>query len=512
VNIGGYRFCWAGAVEPHGDGLVRPLARAGHDDGYLSTVRITADNNDPSGRGPTGTAIRSGRPAVARFIATDPDFAPWREPALQRGYHSSIVLPLLENGTCTGNLNIYSSEPDAFDANEVQLLTQLVADVAFGLSSLRTRAERQKAEQRFRRLWEFAPDAMLCVDASGVITLVNSQAERLFGPAVELVGTPAAELMPQGFPVALSSEMRAAAPLCSEDRHRAPDGSWHWLNWVAYAVPGEDLIYAAARDMTERRQLEQQLAERAAELERSNVELEQFAYVASHDLQEPLRMVASFTSLLGRRYGDRLDERGWQYVHYAVDGATRMQSLVQALLTYSRVGTRGGQLVESDSGTALQQALANLALAIRDARARITWAPPEFPRVVADPVQLAQLFQNLVANALKFHGDAPPAIHIRVEDDDAFCRFAVSDNGIGIEPQHWSRIFVIFQRLHSRESYSGMGMGLAICKKIVERHGGRIWVESQPGRGSTFYFTLRRAAGHGAQRTCHDLTCIAEAH
>jgi len=227
------------------------------------------------------------------------------------------------------------------------------------------------------------------------------------------------------------------------------------------------------------------------ELARSNAELEQFAYVASHDLQEPLRMVSSYTQLLEHRYGDVLDEKARKYIFYAVDGARRMQGLINDLLAYSRVGTRGEPLQATDSHSALGEAIHNLSPALAESDALVTNG--DLPLVLADRSQLVQLFQNLLGNAVKFHGSESPRIHVSAEAKGDEWVFRVRDNGIGIAPQHFERIFVIFQRLHTREEFPGTGIGLALCKRLVERHGGRIWVESEPGKGSSFYFSLRRA-------------------
>src|SRR2546425_815798 len=231
------------------------------------------------------------------------------------------------------------------------------------------------------------------------------------------------------------------------------------------------------------------------ELERSNKELEQFAYVASHDLQEPLRMVSSYTQLLERRYGDKLDDKGRTFIAYAVDGATRMQRLINDLLEFSRVSTRGKPMQPVDVNRVLGAVRANLSVAIREADALVT--SDELPTVVADETQLVQLLQNLVGNAIKFRGGERPHVHVSAQPAATECVFAVRDNGIGIAPEYFERIFVIFQRLHARGEYPGTGIGLAVCRRIVERHGGRIWVESAPGQGSTFYFAL--PTGNGRQ-------------
>jgi len=254
------------------------------------------------------------------------------------------------------------------------------------------------------------------------------------------------------------------------------------------------MILLAIEDITEQKRMERELKQ-AEELkriilalERSNVELEQFAYVASHDLQEPLRMMSSFTQLLAKRYQGKLDKEADEFIAYIVAGAKRMQTLINDLLAYSRVGLRGKPFEPIDSEAAFDQAATNLRVAFEEGEAEITHGP--LPPLIADDSQIVELFQNLLGNAIKFHGKEPPRIHVSAKKRRNEWVFSVRDNGIGIAPEYFDRIFVIFQRLHGGEEYSGTGVGLAICRRIVERHGGRIWVESKPGKGSTFYFTL----------------------
>ena len=235
-------------------------------------------------------------------------------------------------------------------------------------------------------------------------------------------------------------------------------------------------------------ELEQRVKDRTTDLQRSNEELEQFAYVASHDLQEPLRMIVSYLQLLERRYGEKLDAEGRQFMDFAVDGGRRMQTLIQDLLAFSRVGTRTKPFQPVDLGHALAGALANLQVVIGETGATITH--DTLPTVTGDATQLTLLLQNLISNAIKFRGKEPPKIHVSCERGAHEWHFGVRDNGIGIEPQYFDRIFVIFKRLHSREKYPGTGIGLAVCKKIVGRHGGQISVESEPGKGSAFSFTI----------------------
>jgi light-regulated signal transduction histidine kinase (bacteriophytochrome) len=230
-----------------------------------------------------------------------------------------------------------------------------------------------------------------------------------------------------------------------------------------------------------------------AELSRSNEELEQFAYVASHDLQEPLRKVTSFCQLLAQRYQDKLDERGQQYIDFAVDGAKRMQVLINDLLAFSRIGRTTERFAEVDLGDCAEMAVRNLSAAIEQTEAGVS-IDPDLPTVHGDRSLLIALMQNLIGNALKFHGDDPPAVKVSAEEGDEEFTISVTDNGIGVEPRFADRIFVIFQRLHGRDAYSGTGIGLAMCRKIVEFHGGRIWLNTAYGPGAQFCFTLPRVA------------------
>jgi len=277
-----------------------------------------------------------------------------------------------------------------------------------------------------------------------------------------------------------------------EYRSLWPDGSIHWLAARGrgyYDATGKAVrLEGVVLDITARKRDEEARKQTAADLERSNKELEQFAYVASHDLQEPLRMVSSYTQLLAQRYEGQLDDKAKKYIDYAVDGAVRMQRLINDLLMYSRVGTQGKPFEPTDSHSVLGEILRNLQAAIEESRAIIT--NDDLPTVRADASQFAQVFQNLIGNAIKFRLDSPPHIHVSARDRGHEWVFSVADNGIGIDPQYKDRLFAIFQRLHTKQEYPGTGIGLALCKKIVERHGGKIWFESEPGKGSTFFFSI----------------------
>ena len=277
------------------------------------------------------------------------------------------------------------------------------------------------------------------------------------------------------------------------------DGTIIWTE-VVYNLIVDDAGAVVAtqgvtRDITKRKEAEEELARKASELARSNAELEQFAYIASHDLQEPLRMVASFTELLARRYKGKLDSDADEFIAFAVDGANRMKQLINDLLAYSRVGTRAKPFARIDCRDVFDRAVSNLTVAIREQGATVKAGP--LPTIMGDAVQLTQLFQNLIGNALKFRGPESPLIEVAAASHCDGWLFSVRDNGIGIDSQFFERIFAVFQRLHRKEDYPGTGIGLAICRKIVERHGGRIWVESEWGKGATFYFTMP-AKGEGS--------------
>jgi len=273
---------------------------------------------------------------------------------------------------------------------------------------------------------------------------------------------------------------------------RISDEAERWVHGLGFldfdASGGVARMFGVIQDITESKQAERVLQARTEELERSNAELQRFAYVASHDLREPLRMVTSYTQLLKKRYGGRLDSDADDFIGYAVDGANRMETLIQELLAYSRVGSHGREFAEADLAPVVSGVLKGLEVAIEESGTAVTCG--SMPRVTCDATQIGQVFQNLVANAIRFRRDVPLTVHIDAELTGEEWVFSVQDNGIGIEEAYFERIFVIFQRLQPRDDYSGSGMGLAICKRVVERHHGRIWVESEPGEGSTFYFTI----------------------
>jgi len=355
-------------------------------------------------------------------------------------------------------------------------------------------------------LMDTSPDHIYFKDADSHFIRINRAQAGRFGlsdPAQAIGKTDGDYFSEEHSRQALADEQKviqSGQPLVGiEEKETWPGGGETWVS--STKVPLRDSAgqiigtFGISRDITERKRAQEVLARQTQELARSNAELEQFAYIASHDLQEPLRMITSYLQLLERRYSNKLDADADEFISYAVDGANRLQRLISDLLAYSRVNTRGKPFELVDCVVVMQHVLLNLKVAIEESGAAVTH--DALPQVMGDSRQLVQLFQNLIGNAIKFRADQPPQVHISVQQQEnhshgeaASWVFAVQDNGIGIEPRYFDRIFLIFQRLHNREEYPGTGIGLAICKKIVERHGGQIWVESELGKGSTFRFTI----------------------
>ncbi len=371
---------------------------------------------------------------------------------------------------------------------------------SLALLSRRRTAPLEPFDDRARMLLDMPVGVLLLLDDRGRVLYTNSAIERFLGYAPrETVGRPLADLFEPASQASLGRLLAAQFPgdpvASGEFRGRRKDGSLTPLQVVVQSavvesMTGEKVMGVYLRDFSERGRLVDELASRGAALARSNRELEQFAYIASHDLQEPLRMVGSYTQLLEQRYGPQLDDDAREFLRYAREGATRMRELIDALLSYSRIDTRAQPFRPVALDHVLDLALQNLRESIAQAHATVHRTP--LPELDGDALQLGQVLQNLVGNALKFRRGAPVEVWISAQRDGPDWRISVRDNGIGIPPEYQQRIFILFQRLHTREEYPGTGIGLSVCKKVVERHGGRIWVEStgRPGEGTTFAFTL----------------------
>ncbi len=380
---------------------------------------------------------------------------------------------------------------------------QINSDIANRKKALETIKE---SEQKFRQLaeninqvfWLFSPDRK-------ELLYVSPAYEKLWGESSEqLYKNPSSwtEIVhPEDKEAVLNSLENTSHNSNTDKTYRIvkKDGSLRWIQDRTFPVTDTNgevyRIAGIAEDITDFKLAEEHLQSIAEKLRRSNEELEQFAYVASHDLQEPLRMVSSYCQLLQKRYKDKLDGDAIEFINYAVDGAVRMQRLISDLLSYSRVQRKGKEPEDVNAKSVLQTTLNSLKPAIEESHASITF--DELPIVKADPIQLGQLFQNLITNALKFSPkEDTPKVHVSAKRNGHGWIFSVKDNGIGIDPKFSERIFVIFQRLHGKTEYAGTGIGLAICKKIVERHGGNIWVESEPGKGANFCFTIPDKGGN----------------
>ena len=358
-------------------------------------------------------------------------------------------------------------------------------------------------EERSRQLFDDAPIAYHEANTSGVIVRVNRAECRLLGcGAEEILGRRIWDFLA---PAQAEKGMAVFQAAVEAPHQRMEDTEWEMCgrngetllvrlqqNQVRDSRGAVEGLRCTMLDVTELRRQEDLLKRQAADLARSNAELEQFAYVASHDLQEPLRMVASFTQLLAKRYAGKLDAKADEYIQYTVGGARRMQQLITDLLALSRVGTGGGEFRDVPLEDVMSDVLLNLGPAIQESGAEV--APDSLPTVFADRGQMTQLFQNLIGNAIKFRGAELPRVDISAVETGDEWTISVRDNGIGIAPEHSERVFQIFQRLHTRDRYPGTGIGLAVCKKIVERHSGKIWLDSSPGGGTTFHFTLHKCA------------------
>jgi PAS domain S-box-containing protein len=377
-------------------------------------------------------------------------------------------------------------------------LEQRIQERMHELTAANQALERQSAQLKEQAaLLDLANDGILVRDLSGTIIYWSAGAERMFGwRSDEALGRKAQSLLQTYFPQAPADIERQVleqghweGEVVEVRRNGAQfsvDSRWT-LTRTARGTPQG--ILEIHRDITERKQAERVVQLKNAELARSNQELEQFAYVASHDLQEPLRMVSNYTQLLARRYRDKLDADANEFIEFAVDGAKRMQALIHDLLQLARVGTRGKEFRQAAAENIVRDALTNLAGSIEESGAEIV--VETLPTVAVDASQFVHVFQNLIGNALKFRRkDARPVVRISAQPEEGAWRFFIADNGIGIEPKYFERIFQMFQRLHGRDQYEGTGIGLALCKKIVERHGGRIQVESVAGQGATFSFTI----------------------
>ncbi len=513
VGIGGFKLAWVGYAQTDKEKSVRPMAYAGTGGDYVEHADITW-GEDERGRGPTGIAIRSGQAVIARDTETAPDFDPWRRRAMEKGYRSSATLPLKADGRVYGALMVYAGEPDAFDAEEIRLLTELADDLAYATAALRTKDAQLAAEQELRRaslyarsLLEASLDPLVTISAEGKITNVNKATEDATGRSRgQLIGTDFADYFTEpdkareGYKKVLSAVSVTDYPLAI--RHACGKVTDVLYNASIYRDPAGAMagVFAAARDITERKraeqeirtlnaQLEQRVRDRTAQLEEANKELEAFSYSVSHDLRTPLRAIDGFSRILVEDYGSKLDDEGKRIVGVVRDATTKMARLIDDILAFSRTGRQQMTLADVDMEALARSALDELEPAM--AGRNLKFGINSMPHARGDGPMLQRVWTNLIDNAVKFTGPKPEAIIEvggRIEGSEAV--YFVKDNGVGFDMQYVDKLFGVFQRLHGPAEFPGTGIGLAIVKRIVARHGGRVWAEGKLNDGAKFCFAL----------------------
>jgi PAS domain S-box-containing protein len=450
------------------------------------------------GRGLSARVLQSGRVEWIRDIQADPT-SDGVAVAKSLGLRAALAFPLRQGDSTIAVMEFFSDRPEEPDGATVDLMDSVGAQLGEVLRRRRAERELRTSEERFRALAESANDAIITIDEKGRVVYCNESLERIFGyPCDEVIGTEAARLLSDRRPDAEAREPSAFLTVGGtglsghtvELVGRRRDGSEFpvELSLARWESDRGSFLTGILRDITGRKRVERSLEEKVEELARSNAELGLFTYIASHDLREPLRTVGSNVQLFERHLSEHIDSEARKQIDFARGGVRRMQILIDDLLLYSRVGTEGRALERVASREAAEEAVQALSAAVEESGARVRLG--DLPDVLADRSQLVQLFQNLVSNAIKFRTDAPPRIDVSAAREGEDWVFAVADNGIGIEARYAEHVFTIFQRLHAAERYPGTGIGLAVCRRIVERHGGRIWVEAASGGGSVFRFTI----------------------
>ncbi len=502
VNTGGYHMAWIGfAVDIEGN-EVKPVAWAGRESEHLRSTHMSWNPSRPAGRGPIAQVIRSGEYCVVTDMQSDH----WNKLPLFPKCKSVACLPLFVHKKIIGVLTIYSDREEAYDAEEISLLMSLSEDLSYGLTTLGLRVAHEEMskvleqrEKQYRLLTDNSLTGIFILQNERIVYM-NYRLASTYGYSPEevlgrepwqfLVEEDREWAMAQKDSILQGTELEP-----TEIRIYDKAGNVRWVQvYVSFIEHNsEPAIMGNIVDITDRKKAEQNLQETLNALEMVNQELEQFTYVSYHDLKEPLRNIITCLQMIEKHDRDQVSEDGKMLMLHAVEGAHRLVRLIDSLLDYTKIRSGERENVVISSESSLTTAIENLDTAIRESGARITYTP--LPEVKADPVLLTQVFQNLLSNAIKFQCEERPKIHVSVLRQGSEYVFAVQDNGIGIDPQYFERIFVIFQRLFSAAEYPGTGTGLAIVKKIVESHGGTVWVESEIGKGSTFLFSLPAPRG-----------------
>ena len=523
VEIGEYRLAWVGFAEQDEAKTVRPVAQVGFEDGYLETVDITWADTE-RGRGPTGTAIRTGKPSIARDIQTEPHYAPWRTEATRRGYTSSIALPLISEGLTLGALNIYAIEPDAFDAEEVKLLTELAGDLAFGIMVIRTRAEREQAEEVLQYqayLLENVSDAIISFDmAEYRIVSWNQAAEALYGwRADEVMGKPTGKVIRAEYPHNLEGEaldqFLEKGVWEGQVIHRRKDGTAIDILITVSQIKDNDGnpvgAVAVNRDITERKRAEEELRkyhehleelveERTAELAVAMKRAEEadklksaFLATMSHELRTPLNSIIGFTGIILQGLVGPLNDEQTKQLGMVRNSAHHLLDLINDVLDISKIEAGQVEIVAKpfDMREVVEKVVRTVtSQAEKKGLTLVAEVTPEVGEITSDRRRVEQILLNLLNNAVKFTEKGEVRVECQVNDD--YLVTHVVDTGIGIKPEDMGNLFEAFQQVESglTRRHEGTGLGLSICKKLVEMLGGEIWAESKWGVGSTFTFTL----------------------
>ena len=448
--------------------------------------------NYKSGQGLPGRALLSKAVEIWPDVMQHPDFIR-KDQAAGESLKTGIAIPLILNNQVIAVFSFLSKEKfdDHYELRE--LLQHISVQIVMHLERKKHESELLESSRSISNILESISEGFFAIADDWTVTYWNTEAEKLLDvPRNLIVGHKLWELFPEDSIVRSSSfahyrqVMLDKKAVVFEEFYKSKDV---WLEISVY--PSQNGISVFLRNISENRRLSNELNKRVEELGASNAELEQFAYIASHDLQEPLRMVTGFLTQLQKKYDGQLDEKAQQYIHFAVDGAVRMRKIILDLLEYSRIGKYEVQLETVDINDVVDSVLImNKTLIEEEA---VTFKRDDLPSVFGAKTSLQQVFHNLIINAIRYRDSGRnPIIGITADEDEHYWKFAVSDNGIGIKRDFYDKVFVLFQRLHNRGEYSGTGIGLAICKKIIENHGGRIWIESEEGIGSTFYFTIKK--------------------
>ena len=499
VEAGEYRLAWVGFAEEGEEKAVRPVAQAGYEEGYLEGLNVTWADTE-RGQGPTGTAIRTAMPRIAKDIVNEPTFRPWRAEALKRGYASSIALPLMAEERVFGALNIYAAEPDAFDQEESRLLMELAKNLAFGIVALRTRVEREKTEEEFRRsearyraIVQDQTELICRHLPDGTLTFVNEAYCRYFGKGQDqLVGRSFLSSVVEEDRIRINNEIRTLSrgnPVATvEHRVEGPGGGVRWQLWTHRMIldsQGRHIEFqSVGRDITERKAMEEALAKSAEKIKF-------FAYSITHDLKSPAVGIYGMTKLLSKQCRDSLDERGKDYCDKILRVSEHVASLIDKINTYIVAKEAPLRFERVDMSEIIR--LVGDEFSPEFVVRQIAWFQPTIPvEIVADRLSMVRVFRNFVDNALKYGGDELSEIRIDYEASEDWHIFSVSDDGAGVGHGDYEGIFALFQRDESARAIEGAGLGLAIVREIAERHYGRVWAEPGKPKGTTFRMAVAK--------------------